>query len=83
MSNWSVINAPSFQTVAIGGLATAIQSARPGTVITVEEAGPPTALTLSATKAGYGVCVSLPPISSAAPSRLGRSRAALLTQTTA
>jgi hypothetical protein len=61
MSNWSVINAPSFQTVAIGGLATAIQSARPGTVITVEEAGPPTALTLSATKAGYGVCVSLPP----------------------
>lgn len=59
-SNWSTINAPKATSVSAAGLAAAIAAARPGEVITVTAAGAPLDLTISAVKAGYGVCILLP-----------------------
>lgn len=60
-SSFIVINAPKNTTSTSAGLLNAIQSAQPGEVITVETAGDPLTLNLTAiTKSGYGVCVSLP-----------------------
>lgn len=60
MGSFDVINAPKYTTVAASGLATAIASARPGEVITVETAGAPIDLNVSTNVGGYGCMVVLP-----------------------
>lgn len=61
MSDWSIINAPQTVAATSATLQAAINAATPGTIVEVATAGDPVSITLSGVKAGYGVCIKLPP----------------------
>lgn len=60
-SSFRIINAPKLTTVAAADLATAMQNAIPGEVITVTAGDPLDLLFSGLVKSGYGICVEFPP----------------------